>query len=115
MLTTLKNALIERGSIIMATFITAGFALYRMFNTTFTWTFFFDEFISKALSFLSSIKVSLFSCCLSKSKGEKMLEFAERLEAGYNMISNIDPHNLSEMDAFRRIKNTYKDILLKLN
>lgn len=44
-----------------------------------------------------------------------MLEIAERLEAGYNMISNIDPHNLSEMDAFRRIKNTYKDILLKLN
>ena len=46
---------------------------------------------------------------------EKILEIAVKFETEYDMISNIDPNNQSEMDAFRRIKNAYKNILTKLN
>ena len=82
MLTCLKNALIARGSFIIAIVIMAIYGIFRIFKTR---------------------------------RREKMLEIAIRLETEYDMISNIDPHNQSEMDGFRRIKNAYKNILLKLN
>ena len=72
----IKDALIQRGSAVLSTLISAVIA-FCYASKLWSVDYIGDKLCAKFLTLLDTIKCSFFSCCFEKSKAEKLLDLAD--------------------------------------